>query len=113
MKKKCPYQILIAIINEQKALETRLIKIINEYASKSIVSQASGTAPSSASDFFGFGITEKSILSAIIPSEKADEIMKFVSSSMNTNKNNKGIVMTLPLSAMDSRIFEELEAKNG
>jgi len=109
-KKTCPYQILIAIINNQKVLEASLLKTLEKYSvEKAFVSRASGTAESSISDFFGFGITEKDIFSCFVPAEIADNIIEDVEANMKKSKHNKGIVFTLPLTAIDSRIFESLE----
>ena len=114
MKKTCPYQILIAIINDQKVLEAVLLKTLAKYSiDKTIVSKAKGTAPSAVSDFFGFGTTEKNMLSTIIQSSDAEEVVAEVSAQMNKNKNNRGVVFTLPLTGMDSRMFQNLEVKNG
>ena len=109
-KNLCPYQILVAVINNQKVLEASLLKTLEKYSvEKVFVSKASGTAESSISDFFGFGITEKDIFSCFVPSKFADKIIEDVEQNMKKSKHNKGIVFTLPLTALDSRIFENLE----
>lgn len=112
-KKSCPFQILIIIMNQEKGLEDKIIDILDVYnVDKTIISRANGTAQSSVSDFFGFGITEKNIFTTIIQSEKAEDIVKSISKKMALNKNNKGVVFTLPLTGMDSRVFKNLEVKN-
>ena len=113
-KNLCPYQILIAVINNQKVLEASLLKTLEKYkVEKAFVSKASGTAESTGFDFFGFGITEKDIFSCFVPTKFADEIISDVEANMKKNKHNKGIVFTLPLTAIDSRIFENLEGNYG
>lgn len=112
-KQESPYQILVAIINRQKVLEVTLLKLLSKFSvDKNIISKAYGTAPSSVSDFFGFGTTEKSIITSIVPASKSSEILEEISKSMDKNKNNRGVAFLLPLTGMDSRMFENLGAKH-
>ena len=112
-KKESPYQILVAIINRQRVLEVTILKILSKFSvDNNIISKAYGTAPSGVSDFFGFGTTEKSIVTSIVPASKSHEILNQISMSMDKNKNNKGVAFLLPLTGMDSRIFQILGEKH-
>lgn len=113
MKKNlCPYQILIVITDCEKWMEETVLNILNRYLTdKAIVSRAKGTAPSTMSEIFGFGTSEKSITSAIIESKNSNEIVGKLTDTLKFNETNNGIVFTLPITSMDSRIFYLMEEK--
>lgn len=108
----CPYQALVMIINEDQETEDKLLELLELYhIEKTMISKAKGTAPSSISDFFGFGVVEKMIVTTMIPSIKAKDILTKLTQELELNEKNKGIVLTLPLTGMDSRLFQQLEER--
>ena len=105
-KKQCPYKILIAILNQEKNIEEKVLDILKKYEiSRTVVSMAQGTAPSNISDFFGFGVTERMILSTFVEADKSKEIVDCLQNSLEEDKKNKGMIFTLPLTALSSNIL--------
>lgn len=109
MKKKiniCPLQILVLIINNTEK-EDVVETLLNKHGiEKSMISTAKGTANSTISDFFGFGIVEKLIISTFIPADKAKVIINDLVENLKLKERNKGIVFTLPLTSISSNILQ-------
>ncbi len=108
MKKKnyCPYKALIVVVNEGKTYEDKILAVLKNYdISRSVVSVAKGTAPSNISDFFGFGIENKTLVSTFVESDRAKEIMFELKETLELDKKNKGLVLTLPITALSSNIL--------
>lgn len=102
----CPYKALLVIVNEGKDTEDKVLSILNKYAiSKSVISSAKGTATSNLSDFFGFSIVNKIILSTFIDAPLATEIIEDITRTLQLDQKNRGIVLTLPLTALSSNII--------
>lgn len=108
MKKKnyCPYKALIVIVNEGKNYEEKILSVLKKYdISRSMISLAKGTAPSTISDFFGFSIENKILISTFIETDMTKEIIFDLKESLELDKKNKGLVLTLPITALSSNIL--------
>jgi len=108
MKKKnpCPYKALVIIINEGRNIEDKIQYVFKTHdISRSMISFAKGTAPSNLSDFFGFGVDNKIVVSTFVESEKAVEIMHDMQELLQVDKRDKGMMFTLPITALSSNIL--------
>lgn len=108
MKKKisCPYKALILIINEGRNIEDKIMYVFKTHdIMRSVISFAKGTAPSTLSDFFGFGVDNKIVVSTFVESEKAEEIIHDLKEILEVDKRDRGMVFTLPITALSSNIL--------
>ncbi len=108
MKKKntCPYKALIVIINEDTNSEEKVTQIFSTYnIAHSMISTAKGTATSTISDFFGFSIVDKIIISTFIPAKESKKIIEHITATLQLEEKNRGMVFTLPLTALSSNIL--------
>lgn len=115
MKKKtpCPYKALLIIANNEKNTENTIISILNKYnITTSMISSAQGTAPSTISDFFGFGIIDKIVFSTFIPASLTEKIIENLQTALQTDDKNKGMIITLPITALSSNVLEIWRIKN-
>ncbi len=113
-KKLCPLQALILICNNDEKLERLAHDILLKYGiAHELIHHATGTASSSILDMLGVGTSAKMVLSAFIPSDRADEIMSELNLSLRLEEKNKGLAFTLPITGMASNIMEELEINYG
>ena len=104
MKKKisCPYKALMLIINEGRNIEDKIMYVFKTHdIMRSVISFAKGTAPSTLSDFFGFGVDNKIVVSTFVESEKAEEIIHDLKEILE----DRGMVFTLPITALSSNIL--------
>lgn len=108
MKKKnrCPYKALIVVVNEGKVYEEKVLSVLKKYdISRSMISLAKGTAPSNLSDFFGFSVDNKSMVSTFIDSDKTEEIIADLKKELESDAKNRGLIVTLPITALSSNIL--------
>lgn len=108
MKKKnpCPYKAMVIIINEGRNIEDKLMYVFKNYdISRSMISYAKGTAPSTLSDFFGFGVDNKIVVSTFVEAEKVKELTNDLQEVLQLDKKNRGMIFTLPLTALSSNIL--------
>lgn len=108
MKKQniCPYKALVVIANEGKDTEEKIISVLKKYdISRNVISSAKGTATSTLSDFFGFSVVNKVILSTFIDYEMVTEILNDITQTLQLDEKNRGIVFTLPLTGLSSNIL--------
>lgn len=108
MKKKnrCPYKALIVIINEGRNIEDKVLYVLKSFdISRNFISFAKGTAPSTLSDFFGFGVDNKILISTFVEVEKVSEIISDLQELLQLDKKNKGMIFTLPITALSSNIL--------
>ena len=108
MKKKnlCPYKALIIIINEGRNIEDKVLYVLKNYdITRSVISFAKGTAPSSISDFFGFGVDNKIVVSTFVDSGRVGEITADLKEILELDKNNRGMMFTMPITALSSNIL--------
>ena len=119
MKKKnpCPYKALVIIINEGKNIEDKILYIFKSYdISRSMISFAKGTAPSTISDFFGFGVDNKIVVSTFVETAVVEEMIKDLQEILQLDKRDRGMIFTLPITALSSNILglwrETNERKN-
>lgn len=102
----CPYKALVVIVNDGKDTEEKVLTVLKKYnISRNVISSAKGTATSTLSDFFGFSVVDKIILSTFIDSPMASEIVGEITSTLQLDEKNRGIVFTLPITALSSNIL--------
>lgn len=109
-KRICPIEILVAIVDRDKS--DIVCSILRSFKSKGqLISLSEGTAISKKVDFFGFGVTQRNTIWAIIPVEYRDNIMQQLIGALHLNKSNTGIAFTIPLKSSASTLFDLLEIK--
>lgn len=105
-KNPCPYKALVIIINEGRNMEDKVLYVLKNYdITRSMISYAKGTAPSTFSDFFGFGVDNKIVVSTFVDAEKAKEIIADLREILELDRRHKGLVFTLPITALSSNIL--------
>ena len=108
MKKtnRCPYKALIVIINEGRNIEDKVLYVLKNFdLSRNFISFAKGTAHSNLSDFFGFGVDNKIVISTFVEVEKVSEIIEDLKELLQLDKKNRGMIFTLPITALSSNIL--------
>lgn len=108
MKKRspCPYKALMIIIDVAKHVEDKILSVLESYQiTRSMISFAQGTAPSTISDFFGFGIVDKMVLSTFVDTKLAETIVMDLQNVLQEDEKNRGIIFTLPITALSSNII--------
>lgn len=105
-KNPCPYKALVVIINEGRNIEDKVLYVFKNYdITRSMISFAKGTAPSNFSDFFGFGIDNKIVVSTFVDTDLVEQITDDLKEILELDKKNRGMIFTLPITALSSNIL--------
>lgn len=108
MKRKkiiSPIDLLIVIIPRHKG--NKVCKILNDYKIYTHVNCIGyGTAESTIADLFGFGIKERDIVFAIIPTDKGEKLLDVFENEFKFEEKDNGLAMTLPINSIEKKLFD-------
>lgn len=104
---KYKLEIMLAVVNEGEAdLVQKVLE--NNGIEHSFVCMAKGTANSQIENLFSFGIMEKEIVSFIVSSSESKVLFKKLYEELFKNDEHKGLLLTMPLNAISSDLFQNL-----
>ena len=104
MSRKDEVKLMVTIVSHGHS-DNVVCKLREEHIGLHYASQGFGTASSEILDYFGIGETEKDVLFSLVSEAKADKIMDGIHAGMDLHLPGRGIVFTMPLSAV-SKIVE-------
>lgn len=106
-KIKSPIEILITIL--PKGESDKLIKLLQEFGiEQQIFFIGKGTSKSEFADLFSFGLLDKDILSCIVDTKIAKEIISKIGTEFELYKGNKGVSFTISINGACSNLLKML-----
>ena len=110
MKKKtisAPFELMITIVERGKS--TKVIDILKTHdCSYNLVTLGEGTARSTMSDIFGFGIVEREVIWSLVDPLMSDKILKTMNDVLELSEPAKGIAMTIPANSASNLMLDIL-----
>lgn len=110
MKKKtisAPFELMITIVERGKS--EKVIDILKTHdCSYNLITLGEGTARSTVSDIFGFGIVEREVIWSLVDPIMSDRILKTMNDVLELSKPAKGIAMTIPTNAASNLMLDIL-----
>lgn len=110
MKRKTitsPFELLITIVERGKS--EKVCEILSVYDCQyNLVTLGEGTAKSEATDIFGFGIVEREIIWSLINPIMSSKILRTINDTLELEKPQKGIAMTIPCNAASNLMLDIL-----
>lgn len=112
MKKNYPLQLLTCITNRESVKHVE--KIFEQFGVvEHGVLMGKGTAQSMLGDLFGFGIIDRDIVCGIVNTEMSKKIIDALDQKLNLKKSDSGICFCVPVNAISSDLFEQLNLNGG
>ena len=110
MKKKtisAPFELMITIVERGKS--AKVIDILKTHdCSYNLVTLGEGTARSTMSDIFGFGIVEREVIWSLVDPLMSDKILKTMNNVLELSEPAKGIAMTIPTNSASNLMLDIL-----
>ncbi len=105
-----PIEMLIAVTDRGKG--KNVIKILNKWDSQyHLICLAKGTAESNIAEIFGFGITDRDLVIAIINIHHSEELLDEIAKELHLYIPTNGLAMTLPINSASSDMLDMLKIK--
>ena len=101
------FSVMLAICdNEQE-------DILEEFLTKhklgaGLIFMGKGTAESNIADIFGFGLSDKIIVTLLVPESKQEKIAKDLTDFLGIEKDSYGLVMLLETSSASTVVLDRL-----
>lgn len=112
MKKNYPLQLLTCITYRENVKHVE--KIIEQFGVvEHGVLMGKGTAQSLIGDLFGFGIIDRDIVCMIVDLNMSKDIIAELDKKFDFDKSENGICFCIPVNAISSDLFEQLNLKGG
>lgn len=106
-KIKAPFKLLISFTDRDVAKD--LENYLNERNLNSgLVFMGKGTSESEIADIFGFGISDRDVLTCLIPSDKVDGVVADFNEISGIEKDNYGLLFVMDLQSASSNLLEIL-----
>ncbi|MDR2635116.1 MAG: hypothetical protein LBC13_03930 [Clostridiales bacterium] len=100
-------QKLIIMILGRKA-ENEAVHILNKSGINfHLAVLGTGTAPSEAMSYFGFGETEKSLIFIVVSEDKVKDIFDLAETELHLSESNTGIAFSVPVVSISNRAVLE------
>lgn len=112
MKKNYPLQLLTCITYREDVKHVE--KIFEQFGVvEHGVLMGKGTAQSLLGDLFGFGIIDRDIVCGIVDTDMSKKIIDALDEKFNFANTESGICFCVPVNAISSDLFEQLNLKGG
>lgn len=105
---KAPVQMIVSICEKGDG-ENIEKYLCGEGITTGITFMGKGTAESDMADIFGFGLSNRDVVCAVVPIDRVDKTVKAINDITGIETDNYGLTMVMPMSGGDSTLLELLK----